>query len=157
MDFKGVWLHNVAMSDKNRTPQANIPPFGLRMQPALKARVEAEAKKNNRSMNSEIIDRIEKSFLGNYTSFQTEQAEDIVNAVRDVVTAKLLSDTITPTALAAFDRYMTAKKITNRDLALTILICESLIDLGFLDEDAIPMVGPQLEPIKIRDNDGSEV
>lgn len=38
---------------------ANIAPFGLRMQPHLKASVEAAAAANHRSMNAEIIARIE--------------------------------------------------------------------------------------------------
>lgn len=39
---------------------ANIAPFGLRMQPDLKARIEAAAKANNRSMNAEIVARLEE-------------------------------------------------------------------------------------------------
>lgn len=45
-----------------RKPMANIPPFGLRMQPDLKTRVEDAARANNRSLNAEIIDRLERSF-----------------------------------------------------------------------------------------------
>lgn len=44
----------------DRKPMANIPPFGLRMQPELKARIEAAAKANNRSMNAEIVARLEE-------------------------------------------------------------------------------------------------
>jgi hypothetical protein len=40
---------------------AHIPPFGLRMMPELKQRVEAEARANGRSLNSEIIARLEWS------------------------------------------------------------------------------------------------
>jgi hypothetical protein len=47
------------MSD--RTPMANIPPFGLRMQPDLKARVEEAARANTRSLNAEIVARLEAS------------------------------------------------------------------------------------------------
>lgn len=36
-----------------------IPPFGLRMPPALKDRVQQAAAQNNRSMNAEIIARLE--------------------------------------------------------------------------------------------------
>jgi|GEM_PF-1433277 len=44
--------------------KANIAPFGLRMQPELKMIIKQEAKRNNRSMNSEIIHRLEKSVKG---------------------------------------------------------------------------------------------
>lgn len=42
--------------------KANIPPFGLRMQPELKSLVEEAAAGNNRSMNAEIVARLEASF-----------------------------------------------------------------------------------------------
>lgn len=38
------------------------PPYGLRMPPDLKARVKAAAEANNRSMNAEIVARLEESF-----------------------------------------------------------------------------------------------
>lgn len=56
------------MSDKQRIPQANIAPFGLRMQPDLKARVEAEARRNQRSLNAEIVARLEQ-----WASLETTQ------------------------------------------------------------------------------------
>lgn len=40
----------------------NINPFGLRMQPSLRERVEAAAKANHRSLNAEITARLEESF-----------------------------------------------------------------------------------------------
>lgn len=40
---------------------AAIAPFGLRMQPDLKDRVEKAAKTNNRSMNAEIVYRLEQA------------------------------------------------------------------------------------------------
>lgn len=48
--------------DDERKPMANIPPFGLRMQPDLKARVEASARQNNRSLNAEIVACLEERF-----------------------------------------------------------------------------------------------
>jgi hypothetical protein len=41
---------------------ANIPPFGLRMQPDLKARVEESARRNGRSLNAEIVQALEQFF-----------------------------------------------------------------------------------------------
>lgn len=40
----------------------NINPFGLRMQPDLKAKIEEAAAANNRSLNAEITTRLEASF-----------------------------------------------------------------------------------------------
>lgn len=40
----------------------NINPFGLRMQPALKAKIEEAAQTNHRSLNAEITARLEDSF-----------------------------------------------------------------------------------------------
>ncbi|HHK0933659.1 TPA: Arc family DNA-binding protein [Pseudomonas aeruginosa] len=40
----------------------NINPFGLRMQPALRAKVEEAASQNHRSLNAEIVARLESSF-----------------------------------------------------------------------------------------------
>jgi hypothetical protein len=50
------------MSDEGRKPVANIPPFGLRMQPDLKARVEESARRNGRSLNGEIVQALEQFF-----------------------------------------------------------------------------------------------
>lgn len=64
---KGFWLHYVVIGEKvsamadDRKPMANITPFGLRMQPGLKAKIEDAAQANNRSMNAEIIARLEAS------------------------------------------------------------------------------------------------
>jgi hypothetical protein len=40
---------------------ASIPPFGLRMRSGLKRRLEEAAKANGRSLNSEIVARLEQS------------------------------------------------------------------------------------------------
>ncbi|QPI11750.1 Arc family DNA-binding protein [Stutzerimonas stutzeri] len=40
----------------------NINPFGLRLQPELKARLEEAAKQNKRSLNAEIAARLESTF-----------------------------------------------------------------------------------------------
>lgn len=41
---------------------SNVPPFGLRMLPDLRARIEQAAADSGRSMNAEIIARLEQSF-----------------------------------------------------------------------------------------------
>lgn len=42
----------------------SIKPFGLRMQPEDKARIEERAKRNGRSMNSEIIQILKEALTG---------------------------------------------------------------------------------------------
>lgn len=49
------------MPEKPDQKAANIVPFGLRMQPNLKQRIEAMARANNRSLNAEIVSRLEAS------------------------------------------------------------------------------------------------
>lgn len=44
-----------------KTKLENIAPFGLRLQPDLKAKLEAQAKKIPRSLNAEIAERLENS------------------------------------------------------------------------------------------------
>lgn len=41
---------------------SNIAPFGLRLQPDLKKRLEESADKESRSLNAEIVTRLEESF-----------------------------------------------------------------------------------------------
>lgn len=41
---------------------SNVPPFGLRMLPDLRAKVEQAAADNGRSLNAEILARLEQSF-----------------------------------------------------------------------------------------------
>lgn len=47
---------------KKDEPMRNINPFGLRLQPDLKSRIEASAAYNHRSINAEIVARLEASF-----------------------------------------------------------------------------------------------
>lgn len=49
------------MADESKYP-TRIAPYGLRMPPELKERVEAAAKANNRSMNAEIVSRLAATF-----------------------------------------------------------------------------------------------
>lgn len=52
------------MSERSdpRPSTAKIPPFGLRLQPDLKAQIEESAKASGRSLNAEIVARLESSF-----------------------------------------------------------------------------------------------
>lgn len=65
-----------------REPVANIPPFGLRMQPDLKRRVEEAAAKNNRSINAEIVATLEEAYppTTTFTEFMREWVAPIAAA-----------------------------------------------------------------------------
>lgn len=45
-----------------RAATSNIAPFGLRLQPELKSRLEQAATANGRSLNAEIVARLQGSF-----------------------------------------------------------------------------------------------
>jgi len=49
------------MADESKYP-TRIAPYGLRMPPELKEQVQASADANNRSMNAEIVARLEATF-----------------------------------------------------------------------------------------------
>lgn len=62
----------MAKTPKTTTaPTGSIAPFGLRMLPELRAKVEESAKVNGRSMNAEVVSRIE-------TSYKLESTMDLV-------------------------------------------------------------------------------
>lgn len=52
----------MATSRNTRPPTSHIAPFGVRMQPDLKERLEASAQEAGRSLNAEIVARLEASF-----------------------------------------------------------------------------------------------
>ena len=62
----------MARTPKTTTaPTGSIAPFGLRMLPALRAKVEESAKESGRSMNAEVVARLE-------ASYKLEDAMDLV-------------------------------------------------------------------------------
>lgn len=52
----------MAKKTETRPATASINPFGLRMQPELRERLEASAGLSGRSLNAEIVQRLEASF-----------------------------------------------------------------------------------------------
>jgi hypothetical protein len=78
------------MEETQKELLANIAPFGLRMQPDLKDRIKAEAERSNRSMNAEIIARLEESLDGGgaeaarLKSLLQEEHEASMRAIRMV-------------------------------------------------------------------------
>lgn len=62
-----------------------ITPFGLRMRPELKAEIEASAKENGRSLNSEIVSRL--------TRAATEQEPGVSDKAKSsTITVRLTED-----------------------------------------------------------------
>ncbi|OHC94155.1 MAG: hypothetical protein A3H25_18230 [Sphingomonadales bacterium RIFCSPLOWO2_12_FULL_63_15] len=62
MEASVFTLHNeTMMKPSTREKIANIVPFGLRMQPDLKQKVQSAADANGRSLNAEIVHRLETS------------------------------------------------------------------------------------------------
>ena len=68
-------------NDDADMPVAAITPFGLRLQPSLKRRIEEAARANGRSLNSEIAARLEKSLQ-----------DEVPNFVADVYVEKAAFD-----------------------------------------------------------------
>ena len=56
----------------------DIKPFGLRMPPVLRKKLEKAAAINGRSLNSEIIQRLEFSFSEDSTKARLEEIEKIM-------------------------------------------------------------------------------
>jgi hypothetical protein len=77
------------MTDPTKTRQAtsHIPPFGVRMQPDLKARLEAAAKDSGRSLNAEIVARLERTIDQDARPEQKmvviEELENLLHGVLD--------------------------------------------------------------------------
>lgn len=66
---------------------ANIAPFGLRMQSDLKERLKAVAEQNGRSMNAEIVSRLEASFEADLLSKDNEYYRKDQERMRSELTA----------------------------------------------------------------------
>lgn len=89
------------MADNPKELLATIAPFGLRMQSDLKERIKAAAEKNNRSMNSEIIARLEASFLFSETDAEFRTVvEEMGQTQGDVGNAAVSPP---PMTVASFD------------------------------------------------------
>lgn len=64
-------------------PTGSIAPFGLRMLPELKDKIEESAKQSGRSMNAEIVERLTRTYQG----------DDAINLMRgNVVLLRALAD-----------------------------------------------------------------
>ncbi|WP_091921478.1 MULTISPECIES: Arc family DNA-binding protein [unclassified Phyllobacterium] len=116
------------------TPKQTDPQFKLRLTSELKGLIEESAQANNRSMNAEIVSRLERSFEPKVSEYD---AEEVVNAVRNVVTWKFLSDSIPRNVQLAFFEFMDDQQISNRDIALSKLVVDHLVEKGYLSAEEI--------------------
>ena len=70
-------------------PKQTDPQFKLRMTPEIKDAIEAAAKANNRSMNAEILSRLERSFKESDLSKTLTELETIIEAFKTVFDVEL--------------------------------------------------------------------
>ncbi len=80
----------MAKKEISRPPTANIPPFGLRMQPELKTLVEEAARASGRSMNAEVVARLESTFGPSHPQTNPRVLQDYW-ALTDAFTKYLLT------------------------------------------------------------------
>jgi len=66
----------MSKESNSRPATAHIPPFGLRMQPELRASLQEAAVENGRSLNAEIVARLEASFHRDVLSLKTGELID---------------------------------------------------------------------------------
>lgn len=76
-------------------PKQTDPQFKLRMTPEIKDAIEAAAKANNRSMNAEILSRLEDSFEKPNMSEMVKTLEDLLEYAETVIAKKDEIDKIT--------------------------------------------------------------
>lgn len=71
-----------------RPPTAHITPFGVRMQPDLKERLEKAAQESGRSLNAEVVARLEQSFEPRESTIMIEELENLLTGVLTQIKAK---------------------------------------------------------------------
>jgi len=77
-------VYSISMAPKQTDPQ-----FKLRMTPEIKDAIEAAAKANNRSMNAEILSRLERSFKKSDLSKTVTELETIIEALNAALADEL--------------------------------------------------------------------
>ena len=131
----------------------NINPFGLRLQPELKAKLEEAAARQKRSLNAEISARLEESFLDEMeagelipASKALEIAESARTRLRSVIEAR---------AIKAINSAMTAGRtmvdVDFHDLGLDAMTTEELVQVYGDLYTKLDAAGYYLE------NDGEEI
>ena len=125
----------MAKTPKTTTaPTGTIAPFGLRMLPELRAKVEESAKQSGRSMNAEIVSRIESSYtLPNEPYALESQLKDIFQRIaRDneisMMNVSLVRDMLGSYVLDLFGR-LSAEDRKDPRVVLMAQIAKSAIDM----------------------------
>lgn len=62
----------------------NINPFGLRMQPELRAKLEEAARASGRSLNAEITHHLEQAMEVAGTSYATPSASNLIKIIGEL-------------------------------------------------------------------------
>lgn len=107
--------------------------FMLRLPDGMRDRIAEAARHSGRSMNAEIIVRLDGSFEG---PFSDMRAGALVEAIRELVVARHI-DGFGPEVDEAFGRFMDEKKIDEAHNALDYIVTDWLVTHGYLapDED----------------------
>lgn len=145
----------------------NVAPFGLRMLPDLKARVEESAAQNGRSLNAEIVARLEEALSGNMPDISAAGFGALIKQLEAVVDTNFhlfeeiraearrlgggVSKLETKGLETALQQYMTDYKYA-RPEAIRLILKDWLEDRGYLQ--AKPR-GPNEPDAQIVNPDGS--
>lgn len=108
----------------------NVAPFGLRMLPELKQRVEEAASASGRSINAEIVARLEQTFTGNLADLSGEGFGALIKRLEATVA---VSDELVfglRDVLPGLDDYMIEKGL-DRQKAIHQILREWLKTSGY--------------------------
>ena len=125
----------------DRTLTAKIPPFGLRLQPELKAQLEEHARANERSLNSEIAARLDGSLRA------SSEAPLIFSGFADDVAAVArVSVRLYETKSPPWDIVVVNQELANRIAPRAEAAKRSVHDeiLALLDEEFPKVDGPTM-------------
>lgn len=111
------------MSLKKPTTEkiGNVTPFGLRMLPDLKRRIEEAADKSGRSLNAEIVTRLDRSLDGNLPDLSAEGFAALIKQMEATVETSFqlvfdLRDT-----LPGLDKFMAEEGIDRQEAVRRIM------------------------------------
>lgn len=115
--------HNPAMNDRHQTK-----PYPLRMGDGLRSKLEDQAREMGRSLNAEIVGRLEESFDSRKATLSDAQAKSLASEIMAMIEVKSRepAQAVLPTDLDVSDIELLLERIDNRraeeDLAVARLI-----------------------------------